>query len=176
MRSVRLIVLEKLSRMPDRTISMPIRSATLSAMDAMVSDVASNRMRATRDGDQYVLNGSKRFITHGSVANLLTVFALTDPADTQDRTASRALLKRIDDLRDRGFLVYREFSDEYRIWQGSDVDLGAQQLRDRDEQPVADAMAEAQDAWRRVIAKAVELGIRKLIAPELGHIAGLLLP
>ncbi len=43
------------------------------------SDVASNRMRATRDGDGYVLNGSKRFITHGSVANLLTVFALTDP-------------------------------------------------------------------------------------------------
>ncbi len=44
------------------------------------SDVASNRMRATRDGDDYLLNGSKRFITHGSVANLLTVFALTDPA------------------------------------------------------------------------------------------------
>ncbi len=43
------------------------------------SDVASNRMRAMRDGDDYVLNGSKRFITHGSVANLLTVFALTDP-------------------------------------------------------------------------------------------------
>jgi alkylation response protein AidB-like acyl-CoA dehydrogenase len=43
------------------------------------SDVASNRMRATRDGDDYVLDGSKRFITHGSVAELLTVFALTDP-------------------------------------------------------------------------------------------------
>jgi alkylation response protein AidB-like acyl-CoA dehydrogenase len=43
------------------------------------SDVASNRMRAVRDGDEYVLNGSKRFITHGSVANVLTVFALTDP-------------------------------------------------------------------------------------------------
>ena len=44
------------------------------------SDVASNRMRAARDGDDYVLNGSKRFITHGSVADVLTVFALTDPA------------------------------------------------------------------------------------------------
>jgi alkylation response protein AidB-like acyl-CoA dehydrogenase len=43
------------------------------------SDVASNRMRARRDGDAYVLDGSKRFITHGSVANVLTVFALTDP-------------------------------------------------------------------------------------------------
>ena len=44
------------------------------------SDVASNRMRAVRDGDAYVLNGAKRFITHGSVAKLVTVFALTDPA------------------------------------------------------------------------------------------------
>jgi alkylation response protein AidB-like acyl-CoA dehydrogenase len=43
------------------------------------SDVASNRMRARPDGDDYVLNGSKRFITHGSVADVLTVFALTDP-------------------------------------------------------------------------------------------------
>jgi alkylation response protein AidB-like acyl-CoA dehydrogenase len=43
------------------------------------SDVASNRMRARLDGDCYVLNGSKRFITHGSVADVLTVFALTDP-------------------------------------------------------------------------------------------------
>ena len=43
------------------------------------SDVASNRMRARLEGECYVLNGSKRFITNGSVANLLTVFALTDP-------------------------------------------------------------------------------------------------
>ena len=43
------------------------------------SDVAANRMRARRDGDEYVLDGSKRFITHGSIANVLTVFALTDP-------------------------------------------------------------------------------------------------
>ncbi|MCA1587544.1 MAG: acyl-CoA dehydrogenase family protein [Chloroflexi bacterium] len=43
------------------------------------SDVAANRMRAARDGDAYVLNGSKRFITHGSVANVVTAFALTDP-------------------------------------------------------------------------------------------------
>jgi alkylation response protein AidB-like acyl-CoA dehydrogenase len=43
------------------------------------SDVAAIRMRARRDGDSYVLNGSKRFITHGSIANVVTVFALTDP-------------------------------------------------------------------------------------------------
>jgi alkylation response protein AidB-like acyl-CoA dehydrogenase len=43
------------------------------------SDVAGIRMRAKRDGDDYLLTGSKRFITHGSIANLITVFAATDP-------------------------------------------------------------------------------------------------
>ena len=43
------------------------------------SDVAGIRMRARRDGDDYRLTGSKRFITHGSIANVVTIFALTDP-------------------------------------------------------------------------------------------------
>ena len=43
------------------------------------SDVAGIRMRARRDGDAYLLSGSKRFITHGSIANLVTIFAVTDP-------------------------------------------------------------------------------------------------
>jgi alkylation response protein AidB-like acyl-CoA dehydrogenase len=43
------------------------------------SDVAALRTRAVRDGDDYVLSGAKRFISHGSVADLITVFALTDP-------------------------------------------------------------------------------------------------
>jgi alkylation response protein AidB-like acyl-CoA dehydrogenase len=43
------------------------------------SDVAGVRMRARRDGDDYLLTGSKRFITHGSIANLVTIFAMTDP-------------------------------------------------------------------------------------------------
>ena len=44
------------------------------------SDVAGIRMRARREGDAYLLTGSKRFITHGSIANLVTIFAATDPA------------------------------------------------------------------------------------------------
>src|SRR5438270_10691400 len=38
------------------------------------------RSTAQRDGDEYVLNGSKRFITNAGVASLYTVFAKTDPA------------------------------------------------------------------------------------------------
>jgi alkylation response protein AidB-like acyl-CoA dehydrogenase len=43
------------------------------------SDAAAARTRAVRDGDDYVLTGSKRFISQGSVADLVTVFAVTDP-------------------------------------------------------------------------------------------------
>ena len=43
------------------------------------SDAGSIAMRAARDGDDYVLDGAKRFITHGSVADLVVVFAVSDP-------------------------------------------------------------------------------------------------
>jgi alkylation response protein AidB-like acyl-CoA dehydrogenase len=52
------------------------------------SDAASLRLRAVRDGDDFVLNGLKRFITHGSVAGLITVFALTDPEAKRGRRLS----------------------------------------------------------------------------------------
>jgi len=43
------------------------------------SDSAAMRTTARREGDEYVLNGSKRFITNAGVAKLYTVFAKTDP-------------------------------------------------------------------------------------------------
>ena len=43
------------------------------------SDSAAMRTTARLDGDAYVLNGSKRFITNAGVAQLYTVFAKTDP-------------------------------------------------------------------------------------------------
>jgi alkylation response protein AidB-like acyl-CoA dehydrogenase len=49
------------------------------------SDVAATRTRALRDGDDYVISGSKRFISHGSVADLITVFAVTDPEAPRHR-------------------------------------------------------------------------------------------
>jgi alkylation response protein AidB-like acyl-CoA dehydrogenase len=44
------------------------------------SDSAAMRTTARRDGDEYVLDGDKRFITNAGVANLYTVFAKTDSA------------------------------------------------------------------------------------------------
>ena len=43
------------------------------------SDSAAMRTEARREGDEYLLNGSKRFITNAGVAGLYTVFAKTDP-------------------------------------------------------------------------------------------------
>jgi alkylation response protein AidB-like acyl-CoA dehydrogenase len=43
------------------------------------SDAAAMRTQARRDGDEYVLDGGKRFITNAGVAHLYTVFAKTDP-------------------------------------------------------------------------------------------------
>lgn len=53
------------------------------------------------------------------------LFALTDPVDDNDDAARKELLTRLKNLADRGFLVYRAFSDEYRLWQGTDIDLRA---------------------------------------------------
>jgi alkylation response protein AidB-like acyl-CoA dehydrogenase len=43
------------------------------------SDSAAMRTTAVREGDEYVLNGGKRFITNAGVAHVYTVFAKTDP-------------------------------------------------------------------------------------------------
>jgi alkylation response protein AidB-like acyl-CoA dehydrogenase len=52
------------------------------------SDAAAIRTRAVRDGDGYVLDGSKRFISHASVAGWVTVFAVTDPQADRHRRLS----------------------------------------------------------------------------------------
>jgi acyl-CoA dehydrogenase len=44
------------------------------------SDVAGIKTVACKEGDHYVLTGSKTFITGATVANFYTVFAYTDPA------------------------------------------------------------------------------------------------
>ena len=53
-------------------------SYCLSEADAG-SDVAAMRTRAVRDGDEYVVNGSKYWITNAGVSQTYTVFAATDP-------------------------------------------------------------------------------------------------
>ncbi len=44
------------------------------------SDLASVQTRAIRDGDDYLLNGAKTFISNGQISDLVIVVAKTDPA------------------------------------------------------------------------------------------------
>lgn len=44
------------------------------------SDAANIRTRAVREGDSYILDGSKIYITNGPIADVISVLAVTDPA------------------------------------------------------------------------------------------------
>ncbi|MFH1137293.1 MAG: acyl-CoA dehydrogenase family protein [Pseudomonadota bacterium] len=44
------------------------------------SDILSLRTRAVKQGDKYIVNGQKCFITNGSVADFFVLFAYTDPS------------------------------------------------------------------------------------------------
>ncbi|WP_341896962.1 isovaleryl-CoA dehydrogenase [Ferrovibrio terrae] len=44
------------------------------------SDVVSMKLRAEKKGDRYILNGNKMWITNGPTADVLVVYAKTDPA------------------------------------------------------------------------------------------------
>lgn len=58
------------------------------------SDVAAIRTRAVRDGDHYVLDGSKIFITNGVLADLVFVAARTDPQAKGSRGISIFAVER----------------------------------------------------------------------------------
>ncbi len=58
------------------------------------SDAASLRTTAVREGDHYVLNGSKRFITNAPVAHTYNVMARTDPSNKGARGISSFIVER----------------------------------------------------------------------------------
>ena len=58
------------------------------------SDATSLQATAVRDGDHYVLNGTKRYITLAPVADLFQVFARSDPANKGAGGVSAFLVER----------------------------------------------------------------------------------
>lgn len=59
------------------------------------SDAAGMRTRAVRDGDGYVLNGVKRWITNAGVSDYYTVMAVTDP-DKRSKGISAFVVEKDD--------------------------------------------------------------------------------
>jgi alkylation response protein AidB-like acyl-CoA dehydrogenase len=68
------------------------------------SDASAARTRAVRDGDEYVVTGSKRFISHANVADYVVVFAATDPGAERP---SRRLSAFVVETNRPGFSVAR---------------------------------------------------------------------
>jgi butyryl-CoA dehydrogenase len=62
------------------------------------SDAGGTQTTAVRRGDRYVLNGRKRFITHGSVGEIFVVTAVTDPAQGTRGISSFIVTKETSDL------------------------------------------------------------------------------
>jgi len=60
------------------------------------SDAASMKTRAVRDGESYVINGVKRWISNAGVSDIYTVFAVTDP-DAGSRGISAFVVEKSDE-------------------------------------------------------------------------------
>ncbi|MEU4237952.1 acyl-CoA dehydrogenase family protein [Actinoplanes sp. NPDC026619] len=56
------------------------------------SDAANIKLRAVRDGDDWVLNGEKTFITNGNDADFTIVVAVTDPSKKASQGGATAFL------------------------------------------------------------------------------------
>jgi acyl-CoA dehydrogenase len=70
------------------------------------SDVAAIRTRARKEGDHYVLNGSKMFITNGVMADLYFVAARIEAGDAQKR--HRGISMFLVERETPGFIVSRK--------------------------------------------------------------------
>ncbi|RUO25375.1 acyl-CoA dehydrogenase [Aliidiomarina minuta] len=57
------------------------------------SDVVSMKLRAKKDGDDYILNGNKMWITNGPEASVYVIYAKTDP-DANSRGISAFIVER----------------------------------------------------------------------------------
>jgi alkylation response protein AidB-like acyl-CoA dehydrogenase len=69
---------QKRTFLPELASGRKLAAYALSEPDAG-SDPASMRTKAVRQGEEYVLDGTKMWITNGGVADLIVVFAVTDP-------------------------------------------------------------------------------------------------
>ena len=61
------------------------------------SDAAGTKTTAVRQGDHYILNGTKRFITHGGVGEIFVVTAVTSPGKGTEGISSFILTKHTSD-------------------------------------------------------------------------------
>jgi alkylation response protein AidB-like acyl-CoA dehydrogenase len=72
-----------------------VRGAFSMSEPSLGSDVAAIRTRAVRDGDDYVINGQKMWLTNGGTANLVAVLCRTgDGQDAPHRNMTTFLIEK----------------------------------------------------------------------------------
>jgi acyl-CoA dehydrogenase len=90
--AIRPIVLRGNAEQKERFLTpfleKPIMGAFCLTESGAGSDVANLQTSWKREGDEYVLNGSKMFITNGSVSEFYTVFATAEPGKRNRRAFS----------------------------------------------------------------------------------------
>ena len=89
------------------------------------SDVSAIATTAVRDGDEYVINGAKQFITNGGVADLLTVFLSTDKSKgarglsaivvRKDETSGVSVGKELDKMGQRASNTSEVIFEDVRV-------------------------------------------------------------
>lgn len=84
---------EQKKRYLPKLASGEIRSCFALTEPSSGSDAGSLRATARRDGDHYVLDGTKRFITNAPHAGLFTVYARTDESTRDGRGVSAFLIE-----------------------------------------------------------------------------------
>jgi alkylation response protein AidB-like acyl-CoA dehydrogenase len=102
------------------------------------SDAAAARTTARRDGDDYVIDGGKRFISQGSVAELVVVFAVTKP----DAPRHERLSAFVVELPSDGFSVTR-IEHKMGIRGSPTAELAFTNLR----VPASNLLGEEGDGW-----------------------------
>src|SRR2546429_2761633 len=94
------------------------------------SDVAAMKTTARRNGDGYVLNGSKNWISYASVADHALVFAKTDPQAKHKGISAFVLEKGM-----KGFST-RDTENKLGVWAGSTGQLVFRDVQGPAENPI----------------------------------------
>jgi alkylation response protein AidB-like acyl-CoA dehydrogenase len=86
---------EQKSRFLPRMATGDVRGAFSMSEPGLGSDVAAIRTKAVRDGEDFVLNGQKMWLTNGGTANLVAVLCRTDDGhDAPHRNMSTFLIEK----------------------------------------------------------------------------------
>lgn len=101
-----------------------------------VQNVATRATRATRDGDEWVLNGIKAFITLGGDADVMVLLAQTDPSAGRqgmrffavDRASEGLVTAKIDTYVNRPAPTYRVMLNDVRVPEARRLDAGFREI------------------------------------------------